>query len=89
MLLYNLQMSQQYYTAPLVGLLKSVTTTHFYCDNFLMASLNFCHNNKELCRDICTFPDLAIFVSFLAIFTSFFIKTLQNTNLSEDSIIMD
>ena len=53
-----------------------------------MAALSFFHDNKELCCDICAFPDLVLFAYFLASFASFFIKTLQNTNLDEDFIIM-
>ena len=53
-----------------------------------MAALSFFHDNKELCCDICAFPDLVLFAYFLASFASFFIKTMQNTNLDEDFIIM-
>ena len=53
-----------------------------------MAALSFCHDNKELYCDICAFHDLAIFADFLVGFASFFIKTLKNTNLGKDSIIM-
>ena len=63
-------------------------TTHFCCDIFLLVALSICRDNKELCRDISAFLDLAIFAYFLAGLASFFIKTLQNTNLGEDSIIM-
>ena len=63
-------------------------TTHFCYDIFLLAALSFCCDNKELCRNISAFSDLAIFASFLVGFASFFIKTMQNTNMGEDSIIM-
>ena len=53
-----------------------------------MAALSFCSDNKELCCDICAFPNIAIFASFLVGFASFFIKTMQNTNMGEDSIVM-
>ena len=53
-----------------------------------MAALSFCRDSKELYYDIYAFPDLAIFASFLASFAYLFIKTLQNTNLCEDFIIM-
>ena len=63
-------------------------TTHFCYDIFLLVALSFFRDNKESCCNISAFPDLAIFASFLVGFASFFIKTLQNINLGEDSIIM-
>ena len=58
-----------------------------YCEKLLQLALGFCHDIVKLCWDIFHFPVLAIFFFFFHSFRFFFIKTLQNINLGENSII--
>ena len=80
-------MSQQSSDCHLASALSLLRHSSACCNKFLYVALGFCRDNVYECCDITAFSCLSHFLLLFHSFCFFCIKTLQNIDLGEDSII--